>query len=147
MKKALSIILVAAMLITTVVAASITVSAMDGDWSVYTLKSQYLDGYADYYHDVPGYDYIDEGLKMIPAPWEDSTPYATFQTTEMVNLKEEGVYLKVRVDQFTYTAGDKWFGFSLWDDQNVELGKQGGDYGFGVETVIRVKDGVNGYDE
>ena len=137
MKKFLSVLLVAAMLVTTLVVATVSVSAVDGDWSVYAIKSQYLDGYADIMRDVPGYKYTDEGLQMIPSTWKDSTPYATFQTTEPVNLKE-GVYLEVRVDQFTYDAGDKWFGLSIWDQQNVELGKQGDDYGYGVETLIRI---------
>ena len=129
MKKILSALLVAAMLVTTLVVATVSVSAVDGDWSVYAIKSQYLDDYAGYMSDIPGYKYTDEGLKMIPAPWKDSNPYATFQTTDKVNLLNDGVYLKVRVDQFTYTASDTWFGFSLWDDQNVQLGQQGGEYG------------------
>lgn len=137
MKKILSVLLVAAMLVATLVAAIVNVSAaVDGDWSVYAIKSQYLDGYADIMRDVPGYEYTEEGLRMIPATWKDSNPYATFQTTDPVYIKG-GVYLKVRVDQFTYDAGDRWFGFSIWDQQNVELGKQGDDYGYGVETLIR----------
>ena len=142
MKKILSALLVAAMLVATLVVAVMPVAAKngDGEWSVYAIKSQYLDGYADIMHDVPGYEYTDEGLRMIPATWKDSTPYATFQTTDPVYLKE-GVYLQVRVDQFTYDAGDRWFGFSVWDQQNVELGKQGDEYGYGVETLIRIKDG------
>ena len=141
MKKLLSVLLVAAMLVTTLVVATVSVSAVDGDWSVYTIKSQYLDDYSGYMSDIPGYEYTEEGLKMIPAPWKDSNPYATFQTTDKVNLKNDGVYLKVRVDQFTYTASDTWFGFSLWDDQNVQLGQQGGEYGLGVETLIRIHTG------
>ena len=136
MKKILSVLLVAAMLVATLVAAIVNVSAVDGDWSVYAIKSQYLDGYADIMRDVPGYEYTEEGLRMIPATWKDSNPYATFQTTDPVYIKD-GVYLKVRVDQFTYDAGDRWFGFSIWDQKNVELGKQGEDYGYGVETLIR----------
>ena len=144
MKKFLSLLLAAAMLIAIAVTAVVVVSAVDGDWSVYTVKSQYLDGYADFMHDVPGYEYTDEGLKMIPAAWRDSTPYATFQTTEPVYIKE-GVYLKVRVDEFSYDAGDKFFAFSIWDQENVELGKQGEEYGYGVETLIRHR-GTTGND-
>ena len=145
MKKILSVLLVAAMLVATLVAAVVTVSAADGDWSIYAIKSQYLDGYADVMHSVPGYQYITgEGLTMVTVDeegnhiWPDSNPYATFQTSEPVYLAE-GVYLQVRVDEFSYDAGDKWFGFSLWDQENVELGKQGDDYGYGVETLIRIQ--------
>ncbi len=144
MKKILSVLLVAAMLVATLVAAVVTVSAADGDWSIYTVKSQYLEGYADVMHSIPGYQYTDEGLTMVTVDenenniWSDSSPWATFQTTEPVYLPD-GVYLQVRVDEFSYDAGDKWFGFSLWDQENVELGKQGDDYGYGVETLIRIK--------
>ena len=142
MKKFLSLLLAVAMLITTVVVATVSVSAVDGDWSVYTVKSQYFAEYADVVRSVPGYEYTSEGLSMISVDdegnsiWMDSSPYATFQTTDPVYIKD-GVYLKVRVDQFTYDAGDRWFGFSIWDQPNVELGRQGDDYGYGVETLIR----------
>ena len=66
MKKLLSVLLVAAMLVATLVAAIVNVSAIDGDWSIFAIKSQYLEGYADIMRDVPGYEYTDEGLKMIP---------------------------------------------------------------------------------
>ncbi len=144
MKKILSVLLVAAMLVATLVAAVVSVSAADGDWSIYAIKSQYLEGYADVMHSVPGYQYTNEGLTMVTVDedgnhiWPDSSPYATFQTTDPVYLAE-GVYLQVRVDEFSYDASDKWFGFSLWDQQNVELGKQGDDYGYGVETLIRMQ--------
>lgn len=139
MKKFLSVLLAATLVVATLVVVTIVPAAAadKGEWSVYAIKSQYLDGYADIMHDVPGYEYTEEGLKMIPSTWKDSNPYATFQTTDPVDLKE-GVYLQVRVDEFTYDAGDKWFGFSIWDQQNVELGKQGDDYGYGVETLIRI---------
>jgi hypothetical protein len=65
MKKLLSVLLVAAMLVTTLVVAVVNVSAADGDWSVYAIKSQYLDGYADIKRSVPGLAYVDDGLTMV----------------------------------------------------------------------------------
>ena len=137
MKKFLSMLLATVMVVAAIMAVlAVPTAAADGIWSVYAKKDQYLDGYTGIMSDIPGYEYTDEGLRMIPAEWKDSNPYATFQTTEKVFLKE-GVYLEVRVDQFSYGAGDKWFGFSIWDQQNVALGAQGEDYGYGVETLIR----------
>ena len=137
MKKFLSMLLATVMVVAAVMAVlAVPTAAADGIWSVYAKKDQYIEGYVGPMSDIPGYEYTDEGLKMIPAEWKDSTPYATFQTSEKVYLKD-GVYLEVRVDQFSYGAGDKWFGFSIWDQQNVSLGKQGEDYGYGVETLIR----------
>ncbi|MGM9644476.1 MAG: hypothetical protein ACI3X1_05255 [Eubacteriales bacterium] len=143
MKKVLSILLAAAMLITAFVVVAVPVSAADGEWSVYTIKSQYLDSQkdTDMLRDIPGYEYTDEGLKMIPGKWVDSAPYGTFQTTDTWDISD-GIYLQVRVDDFSYDAGDSWFGFSIWDtDGGVELGKQGGEYGLGVETLIHMKNG------
>ena len=137
MKKFLSMLLATVMVVAAVMAVlAVPTAAADGIWSVYAKKDQYIDGYTGIMSDIPGYEYTDEGLKMIPAEWKDSNPYATFQTSEKVYLAD-GVYLEVRVDQFSYGAGDRWFGFSIWDQQNVSLGAQGEDYGYGVETLIR----------
>ena len=137
MKKFLSVMLATAMVVSAIVAMSVLpADAADGDWSIYSIKSQYLDGYTGIMSDIPGYEYTEEGLKMIPAEWKDSAPYGTFQTTDPVYIRD-GIYLEVRIDEFSYDAGDKWFNFSLWDQQNNEFGMQGEEYGYGVETLIR----------
>ncbi len=142
MKKILSALLAAAMLITVICVVTLPVSAAKGDWSVYAGKTQYLEDYTGTMADIAGYKYdSQEGLVVVPAPWESSTPYVTVQTTDPVNIKE-GVYMKVRIDDFTYDATDKWFGFSIWDSQNVQLGSFGEGYGLGVETLIRIKSGA-----
>ncbi len=139
MKKILSVLLAAAMLVTALVVVALPVSAARGDWSVYTIKSQDL-GLLPTLKDIAGYEYTEEGLKMIPGEWESSSPYATFQTTNTWDITQ-GIYLQVRVDDFTYSASDKWFGFSFWDSENVELGALGDEYGHGVETLIRINTG------
>ena len=137
MKKFISVMLATVMVVAAIMAVcTVPAAAATGEWSVYSIKSQYADDYTGIMSDIPGYEYTGEGLRMIPAEWKDSTPYATFQTSVPVNLME-GVYLEVRIDQFSYDASDKWFGFSLWDEQNVELGNNGDGYGYGVETLIR----------
>ncbi len=149
MKKILSVLLAAAMLVTTLcVIALPTSAAVEGEWTIYTSKSQYQDGWAGLKRDTAGYHYEDGvGLVMDPAPWADSNPYATFQTKAEWDFSL-GMYLQVRVDKFTYTASDAWFGFSVWDDENVELGQVSDYYGHGVETLIRfAQQGENaGYD-
>ncbi len=140
MKKILSILLVSVMLISTLVIFALPMSAAKGEWSVYTTKEQYLDDYVGVMHDIPGYEYTDEGLKMIPAEWADSSPWGTVQTSDKVNL-QDGVYLQVRVDEFTYTAGDKWFAFSFWDQQNPSHMSVSDEHGYGCETLIRISNG------
>ena len=114
MKKVFSILLAAAMLVTAFVVVAVPVSAANGDWSVYTSRTQTVEPDADgVLRDIPGYRYTEEGLEMIPGKNENSTPFGTFQTTEKWKLSD-GIYLQERVDDFTY-GGDMWFCFSLWD--------------------------------
>ncbi len=145
MKKICSLFLAIVMIAATFAAISIPVAAVDGDWAVYTLKSQDLDGYNGIMHNVAGYEYTDEGFSIIPPDEEDAqygTPYVTAQTKDKVDIKNDGVYMKVRVDDFTY-GGDIWFSFHVWTDMNIEPGKQGPDYGYGIETLIKTKSGSN----
>ena len=140
MKKVFSILLAAAMLVTAFVVVAVPVSAAKGDWSVYTSKTQTVEPEADgVVRDIPGYKYTDEGLEMIPGKNENATPYGTFQTTDKWKLSD-GIYLQVRVDDFTY-GGDMWFCFSLWDSENIAPSKLGGEYGNGLHTTIRIRDG------
>ncbi len=113
MKKILSVFLAAVMVVACFVAFTVTSSAANGDWDVYSSRGDYLDESDPSNRSIPGYEYVDgEGLHMIPADYSDFIPYATIQSKKKVNLRD-GVYMKVRIDNFTYDAGDKWFGFSI----------------------------------
>ena len=141
MKKVFSILLAAAMLVTAFVVVAVPVSAAKGDWSVYTIKTQTVEPDADgVLRDIPGYRYTEEGLEMIPGTNKNSTPFGTFQTTDKWKLSD-GIYLQVRVDDFTY-GGDMWFCFSLWDSENIAPSKLGGEYGNGLHTTIRISSGA-----
>lgn len=140
MKKICSLMLALFMIIATFAVISIPTAAADGQWSVYTAKSQYLDDFTGLPRNIPGYKYVTgEGLKASSGTNPNSTPWVTIQTTEKVDLRQ-GVYMQVRVDDFSY-SGYSWFSFHVWDSQNVEPGKQGDEHGYGVETLIRVVDG------
>lgn len=137
MKKILSTLLVAAMLLSLVIVASVPVAAVDGQWTVYGPASQYAEDYDGDPRSVPGYEYTEDGLHMIPANWSTSSPWALIQTKEPVDLKD-GVYMSVRIDDFTYTAGDRWFNINIWDSQMIEPPVAG--FGEGVQTIIRTTD-------
>ncbi len=140
MKKILSVLLAAAMLVTALVVVTLPVSAAQGDWSAYTDRAQDY-GERNPKSDIPGYEYVDGvGLVMKPGANVNATPYVTFQTTKQQDITA-GIYLQVRVDEFSYDASDKWFAFSFWDSENVNYGKVGGNYGLGVETLIRINTG------
>ncbi len=134
MKKILSTLLVAAMLLSLViVAATPAASAIDGDWNVFPSQHELGDDYDGVLTSVAGYEYTDDGLHIIPADWSTTAPYVVIQRKDMVDLKE-GVYMEVRIDNFTY-AGDKWFNFALWDSVGIAPGRVG--YGEGVQTLMR----------
>ena len=107
MKKILSTLLVAAMLLSLVIVAAVPAAAVDGEWAVYGPVSQYVDGYDGDPKSVSGYEYTDDGFHTIPADWEGAgkqTPWVQVETKEKVNLKD-GVFFQIRVDNFSYDAG------------------------------------------
>lgn len=136
MKKILSTLLVAAMLLSMVIVASIPASAADGQWTTYGPASEYADDYSGDPTSVPGYEYTDDGLRVIPADWTEQIVYGTVQTKDPVNI-EDGVYMEFRVDAFDGADADNWFSFTIWDSENVEPGKT--QFGSGVMTLIRIK--------
>ncbi len=121
---------------------SVPISAFfEGEFDTYAAKSQDLE-HTTTYGDVPGYTYTDDGFKMIPGEWTDSVPYATVQSKNAYDFRE-GIYIQIRVDEFTYSASDMWLAFSLWDSENVQIGMSGDDYGHGVQVLMRIKGGEN----
>lgn len=135
MKKILSMVLVAAMLLSVVfVIAAVPAAAVDGNWNTYGLASESGDDYAGEKKSVPGYNYTADGFHMTSADWSTSTPFSQLSTKTKVNLKE-GVYMQVRVDEFSYDAPDKWFNLFIWSTPHIDEGAPG--FGTGVQTLIR----------
>ena len=134
MKRILSTMLVAAMLLSLViVAAAVPAAAVDGAWTTWGHAAQHEEGFDGDANSVVGYEYTAEGLHTVPADYSTSTPFALIQTKAKVNLKD-GVYMLVRVDNFTY-AGDKWFNVNIWDRASFEPGAT--TFGEGVQNLIR----------
>ena len=143
MKKLLSAVIVAAMLLSllSVIAVVPASAAIEGMWHVYSQAGDYYleDKEDDEFAAVPGYEYTDDGLSIIPADWTDKSPRFGVHTKDVVDLKE-GVYLEFRVDDFTY-SGDKWFCVSVADKTYVAPGTQNVEkYGESVQALIRPND-------
>ncbi len=112
------------------------VSAIDGDWMVYSSKGQYDEDFEGDRSPVVGYEYTDEGFHVVPADWKDFNPGFGLQTKNEVYIKD-GVYLLIRVDEFTY-ANDKWFNLNLWSEEMVSPGSRDIEKnGYGVQNLIR----------
>ena len=137
MKKFFAMLMAAAMMISMLTAIAIVpASAIDGEWIVYSKADQYLDDYDGDLMSIPGYEYTDDGLRVIPADWRDFTPGAGVQTKEKVDIKE-GVYMEVRVDEFSNNS-DFWFNFNIWSKPMFKAGKTDTEkWGYGVQELIR----------
>ena len=139
MKKFLSLLLAVAMLVSTFIIVSLPVLAVEGDWMVYSRKEQYRDDYEDdEYVSVMGYEYTSEGFHTTsPTFFEGQSPRGGLQTKTAYDLKE-GVYMLIRVDEFSYDAPDKWLNLNLWSEPMVELASSDAERdGYGVQTIMR----------
>ncbi len=137
MKKILSVILAAMMIVSCFAAFTITASAAQGDWNVYATRADYIDEYDPNNRSIPGYEYIEgEGLHMIPADYTWFTPNARFNTKKKVNLRD-GVYMRVRIDDFTH-GNDEWFGFYLNELQVDEFISEDVTSNPGMSALVRV---------
>lgn len=144
MKKIISVAIVVAMLLSLlcVFAAIPASAAVEGMWNVYSVAGDYYldDKEDDEFAAVPGYEYTDEGLRVIPADWTEKSPKVGVHTKDVVDLKE-GVYFEVRIDDFTYSAGDKWFSISVADKPYAAPGNTNvAKYGESMTTLIRPDD-------
>ncbi len=136
MKKILSTLLVAAMLLSLVIVASVPAAAADGMWLAYATASDYALSDSER-SSIPGYEYTDDGVRLIPADWEGQAPFATIQTRDTWNI-QDGIYMQVRIDEFSYEAADKWVNFNIWSQPMTEPGVADAEtYGYGVQTLFR----------
>ncbi len=125
MKKFLSALLAAAMMLTVVIVVAVPASAAnENEWAVYTSSDQNDPDFVGFAKDIPGYEYTADGFAVTGAEWKDSTPYAVAQFKEKVNLMD-GVYMEVRVDNFTYDAKSKWFMFAIDNKSGDEYNADG----------------------
>ena len=139
MKKFLSLLLAVAMIVSTLIIVSLPASAVEGDWMVYARKEQYRDDYEDdEYVSVMGYEYTNEGFHTTsPEFYAGQSPRGGLQTKTTYDLKE-GVYMLIRVDEFSYDAPDKWLNLNLWSEPMVELASSDAERdGYGVQTIMR----------
>ena len=136
MKKIISALLSIAMILSLAAVICIPTAAVDGNWIAYSNAGEYRENYDDDYSSVIGYEYTDEGLRIIPADWRDYGVNGGIQTKTKYDVKE-GVYMLVRIDDFFWDSGDKWFNLNLFSDQMVQPGNSDPRYGEGVQTLVR----------
>ena len=142
MKKILATILAFTMIASLAVVFCVPAAAIDGEWIVYSKADHEMEGFEGDPMSIPGYEYTDEGLHVIPADWTDFKPGAGVQRKEKSDITE-GVYMQVRVDEFTYDA-DGWFNFNIYSQSPMKPGKTDREkWGYGVQTLIRYQEANN----
>ena len=134
MKKLFAVLLSLTMLLSLTTLFSLSAAAVDGAWTTYAAASQYAEGFDGDPKSVPGYEYTADGFHMIPGNWAGTTPWGHIQTKDPIDLKD-GVYMLIRVDDFSYDTSDRWFNVNIWDSARIEPPVAG--YGEGVQTLIR----------
>ena len=126
-KRALSLIICAVMMLAMIPAGVLAVSAAgtEGDWTVWRDPEKYEDaGWEDVFKPDPGYHYTEDGFTTISPDYTNYTPQFTVQTKEAQPLKK-GFYMQIRVDDYPYGGGfgaDHWIAFHLSDREGVKPG-------------------------
>lgn len=145
MRRILAVAVIAATLLCLLPASVLPAAAADveGDWTVSRRANDYKDpdpitGEEHVYCPAPGYEYTREGFTTIPASYKNTTPFFNVQSKEKHSLKD-GLYLKFRIDDFSYggedNSADHWIALSFWD--RLGLGPGGTKYGSGFISLLR----------
>ena len=127
MKKLITLVIVAAMVMTLIPVMTFPTAAakVEGDWTVFRNPSKYEVDEGVAIKPDPGYQYTDEGFTTIAPDWTNYTPFFTVETKEPQHLKD-GVYMEVRIDEYAYGGEDEnadhWICFSISDVPGVDPG-------------------------
>lgn len=135
MKKTLSVILVAVLLLSTLVSLVVPAAAAeDGDWDV-LLPAPVMNKAEDERQPAQGYYYDETGFHSVSPNYTNYTPHFTVISKEMYNI----VNFSMTVEITDYcTEGDNWLSFSVWSESNgLAQGVTSGEYGDGWTSLIR----------
>ena len=125
MKKLIALVIAAVMILSMIPVMAISTSAaVEGMWTTYQGAGSYPavddeppeDGEEVLFPPEAGYEYTADGFTVIEPDWGTTlSPFMTVSTKDKQNIKE-GVYLKFRVDSYSYggdIAADHWISISL----------------------------------
>ena len=136
MKKTLSIIL-AAVLIISALATLVVPAAADeteGNWDV-MLPAPVMEKAEDERQPAQGYYYDETGFHSVSPNYTNYTPHFTVISKEMYNI--QNFSMTVQITDYC-VEGDNWLSFSVWSDSNgLAQGVTSGKYGDGWTSLIR----------
>lgn len=136
MKKTLSVILVAVMLLSTLVALVVPAAADgEGNWEVYNTATIDTPEELEKAPPVPGYEYDDEGFHTVSPDYTNYNPKFTVVSKEQYNITNFS--MTVVIHDYVI-ADDNWLSFSIWSESNgMAQGDVSGDFGYGWTSLIR----------
>ena len=136
MKKTLSVILVAVLLLSTLVSLVVPAAAADeGNWEVSLPATAANSKEPEKNPPLPGYYYDETGMHSISPNYTNYNPKFTVVSKEMYNI----VNFTMTVVIHDYcVSGDNWLSFSIWSESNgIAQGDTSGKYGDGWTSLIR----------
>ena len=136
MKKTLSLILLAVLILSTLITLIIPASAEgEGDWDVMLAANAKDATNASKIPLTPGYYYDETGFHTISPDYTNRNPKFTVISKEMYDLYNFS--MTVVIHDYC-TMGDNWLSFSVWSESNgLAQGDTSGKYGDGWTSLIR----------
>lgn len=141
MKKTLSVILVAVMVLSTLVSLVVPAAAAEeatntGKWKVELSAPNYDDdAVEENIPPMPGWNWDSTGFHTVSPDYKNFNPKFTVVSTEQLDIKNFS--MKVKIHDYAF-IGDNWFSFSVWSKSNgIAQGDTSGDYGYGWTSLIR----------
>ncbi len=144
MKKILSVILAAVMILSTFAVLSVSAeeasasAGTEGNWEVHldAFEESKLENGEECYMPLPGYEYTDDGFEVVPPVY--SNVQAKYTVISKTKYSTKNFSIKIRVDEFD-TTGDSWISFTFWSEKNglAQGGNQDGSYGYGWTSLVR----------
>ena len=134
MKKTLSIILTAVLILSALASLAVPAAAAEeGDWKVFLTATSVET--PENNPPLPGYFYDDTGFHTISPDYTNYNPKFSVTSKQMVNIKN--FTMTVVVHDYCPT-NDNWLSFSLWSECNgISQGDTSGKYGDGWTSLIR----------
>ena len=145
MRKILSVLLVAIMVISTF--ATLCVSADEagapGNWETHLDAFEEAKEDTPVYQPLPGYEYTDDGFEVLTP--EYNNVQAKYTVISKTKYSTKDFSIKIRVDEFD-PSGDAWLSFTFWSECNglAQGGNQDGSYGYGWTSLVRDREGTVG---
>ena len=136
MKRTLSIILVAILMISALTSLIVVPASAEGEgqWDV-VLPAPVMEKAEDERQPAQGYYYNETGFHTVSPDYTNYTPHFTVISKEMYNIKDFS--MTIEVSDYC-VEGDNWLSFSVWSESNgLAQGVTSGKYGDGWTSLIR----------